>query len=178
MPSKESQRVDEHRRANFDRVSILVDKGGRQLFRVLALREGVSMTEMIRRAVLARAGLRVLPYPDALEKLEGITTQEEARVAIRKLQMHEEADEIKTHIIDSLSAEPAKAEYITYMDHADMCEFDEAARRIDAAMEAADPENDMDLFSPPVAVKLKGREIGIMRRMLANIQLQDIESDK
>lgn len=175
MASKESERVDTHRRENFDRVTILIDKGGRQLLRVLAIREGVSMTEMIRRAVLARAGLRILPYPDALAELGDVTTQEEARRAIRKLQFHEEADEIMAHITDRLSSEPSKADYITYMDHSDMCEFQDAANKINDAIEQVVPD---EVFSERVAVKLKGREIGIMRRMLANIELQDIEPEE
>lgn len=173
MASKESERVGAYRRNNFDRVTILAEKGGRELYRVLALREGISMTEMIRRAVLARAGLNMLPWPDTLAKLKEVKTQEEARRAVRRLQNHEESDEILKHLLDELGTEPPTAEYTTVMDHADIAEFREAVQRINAAIEAEGPED--SVFAKPVTVKLSGREIGIMRRLLSNIEAQDIE---
>ena len=171
MATKESNRVQKQRRENYDRVSVLIEKGGKHLLRVLALREGVSIAEMIRRAVLARGGLRMLPYPASLAKLESVTTQEEARVAVYRMQNDEEASEIIRHVTSALAGEPENAEYTTELTHAEIANFRHAVQRIEAAIEAENPED--SVFAPPVTVKLYGREIGIMRRMLANIERID-----
>lgn len=171
MATNESKRVQKQRRENFDRVSVLIEKGGKHLLRVLALREGVSIAEMIRRAVLARGGLRVLPYPAELEKLESVTTQEEAQRAVYQMQNNETATEVMRHLSEALGGEPAQAEYTTTMTHGDIASFRNAVRRIEAAIEAAGPGD--SVFSPPVEVRLYGLEIGIMRRMLANIERID-----
>lgn len=178
MATKESKRVIRQRKQNYDRFSVLIEKGGNQLLRVLALREGVSIAEMIRRAILARGGLKMLPYPDDLAELEEVTTQQEARRAVYTMQAHEEGNEIMTHLAEAFGGEPPSAEYTTRMDHADIAEFREAVKRINAAIEAESPED--SVFAPPVTVKLKGREIGIMRRMLANIERipQDTDAEK
>lgn len=171
MATNESKRVQKQRRENFDRVSVLIEKGGKHLLRVLALREGVSIAEMIRRAVLARGGLRMLPYPETLAELEHVTTQAEARRAVYQMQNHEEASETIQRVIDGLADEPERAEYTTRLDHADIWNFRDAVRRIESAIEAENPVD--SVFAPPVTVKLYGREIGIMRRMLANIERID-----
>ena len=168
MATKESERVNKHRRQNFDRVSVLIEKGGKHLLRVLALREGVSIAELIRRAVLARGGLRMLPYPAELEKLEQVTTQAEARRAVYALQNQEEGDEIIRRVTEAMAGEPEHAEYTTQLDHADIANFRHAVDRINAAIEAENPED--SVFAPTITVRLNGREIGIMRRMLANIE--------
>lgn len=172
MATKESDRVQKQRRENYDRVSVLIEKGGKHLLRVLALREGVSIAEMIRRAVLARGGLRMLPYPATLEKLETVTTQEEARAAVYRMQNDEEASEIIRQVTSALAGEPENAEYTTTaLSHADIANFKHAVQRIEAAIKAENPED--SVFAPPVTVKLYGREIGILRRMLANIERID-----
>lgn len=89
MATKESKRVIKQRKQNYDRFSVLTEKGGNQILRVLALREGVSIAEMIRRAILARGGLRMLPYPDTLADLEKVTTKEEAEAALVMIQERE-----------------------------------------------------------------------------------------
>lgn len=171
MATKESNRVIKQRKQNYDRFSVLIEKGGNQLLRVLALREGVSIAEMIRRAVLARGGLRILPYPASLAKLESVTTQEEARVAVYRMQNDEEATETIRHVTSALAGEPENAEYTTELTHAEIANFRHAVQRIEAAIEAENPED--SVFAPPITVKLYGREIGILRRMLANIERID-----
>lgn len=168
MATKESKRVIKQRKQNYDRFSVLIEKGGNQLLRVLALREGVSIAEMIRRAILARGGLRMLPYPDTLEELKEITTQQQANSAVYRMQAKEFADETMTHLAEAFGAEPPSAEYTIKMDHGDIYDFRHAVNRINAAIEAEHPED--SVFAPSVTVKLYGREIGIMRRMLANIE--------
>ena len=69
MATDETRRVAKHRRVAFDRISTLIDKGGKYLLHAQAIREGVSVAEMLRRAVVARCGLRMVPYPEDLDKL-------------------------------------------------------------------------------------------------------------
>ena len=160
-------RSNRYRRKNYDRVSVLIEKPGRMLIDVLALREGLPKTELVRRALLARAGLRMLPYPSELaEELAAVKTQEEAAKAIRRLQNHETADEIKQHIINKLSPEGDDAEFTIQMDKADAFDLRHDFEEITEAL-AVVPD---DLFADPVTVKLTGRQIGILRRFLANIE--------
>jgi len=178
MATPETERVNKHRKNNFDRIYLLLEKGGGKLAKALALREGVSVAELCRRALYARGGLRAMPYPDALQAMGEPETKEEARAAIYRLQAAEEATEIVKHIMDGLSAEPAAKRFETVMTSADIAEFQEAVRRITAAIDTAketEPDaqtitDDNQTIKNPVKVKLTGREIGILRRFLANIE--------
>lgn len=168
MPTKESIRVAKHRDEHFDRINFLTEKGTRKFYKILAMRENAHMSKMIRNAVLARAGLQVMPYPNELDQVGDPETPDEARAAIRRFQHHEEADEIKQHIIEELGTEPPAANFTVTMDHADIAELLYSMKKISAAIQAAGapPTN----TSPPVTVKLKGREIGILRRFLSNVE--------
>lgn len=160
-------RSNRYRKNNYDRVSVLIEKPGRLLIDVLALREGLPKTELVRRSLLARAGLRMLPYPDELaEELANVSTQEEAAKAVKRLQAHEMADEIKHHIINKLSPEGDDAEFTIQVDSADAFDLRHDFEEITAAL--ADVPD--DVFADPVTVKLTGRQIGILRRFLANIK--------
>lgn len=99
MATEESKRVAAHRKFNCDRITTLIDKGGRWLLRAQAMREGITLAEMIRRAIYARCGLHRLPAKEDLEELSEVQTQEEADYAIRHLQRKEERDEIIQKIL-------------------------------------------------------------------------------
>lgn len=160
-------RSNRYRKNNYDRVSVLIEKPGRKLIDLLALREGLPKTELVRRALLARAGLRILPFPqDYQDRVGEPTTQAEARKAVKRLQAHEMSDEIKKHIINKLSPEGDNAEFTIQMDSADAFELRHDFQEITDAM--ADVPS--DVFADPVTVKLTGRQIGILRRFLANIE--------
>ena len=167
MPTKKSEWVINQRKRNYDRVSVLIDKGGKYLLHTLAKREGVSVAEITRRAVLARAGLRVLPYPQELEALQHVTTQGEADQAIRRLQNHEESNEIINHIIEELSPEANSKNFSVSVDYADVWELKDAVKKITAAIDQNPPQ---PLDGDRVRVELSGREVGVLRRFLANIQ--------
>lgn len=173
MPTKNSKKVMRQRKEAYDQISFLIDKGGRSLLHCLALREGIGISELIRRAILARGGLRMLPYPDVLKDLETITTEEEAKAAVYRMQAHENGSEIKQDVLDHLAPEPLSAEYKTRMDHSDISEFRYAVQKINAAIEKEKPSD--DVFGDPVWVELNGREIGILRRLLSNIEIQKIQ---
>ena len=166
MANKNSTRIMEQRKANYDRVSIIIDKGGKYLLHALAKREGVGVAEMARRAILARAGLHILPYPDELERLKDIATQEEAAAAINLLQAQEESSEIVQHLIDVLSPEAKNKPVTVQMDRSTIAEMENAMATIGKAMAKVKPD---DVFSDPVQVQLTGYEVGVLRRFLANI---------
>lgn len=166
MAKSITERVDKYRKNGFDRISLLVERGGRQLIRAMAVREGVSMTELLRRAILARAGLRMMPYPEKLDGFDKIETADEAHTAIRKLQMNEESSEIIQSIIDNLSPEGPQKGFTVQMDHSDIFEFEDAMKTIGKAIEAEKQDRQS---GPPVTVHLTGREVGILRRFLSNI---------
>lgn len=167
MANKNSKRIMEQRKANYDRVSIIIDKDGKYLLHTLAKREGVGVAEMARRAILARAGLHILPYPDELERLKDISTQEEAAAAINRLQAREEGSEIIQHLITELSPEADGKTVTVKMDRSEIAEMENAMAVIGKAMAEVKPA---DVFAEPVQVQLTGREVGVLRRFLANIQ--------
>ena len=99
MATEESKRVTTHRKYNCDRINTLIDKGGRWLLRAQAMREGITLAEMIRRAIYARCGLHQLPSKEDLEELSEVRTQAEADYAIKHLQRKEEKEEIYQKVI-------------------------------------------------------------------------------
>lgn len=159
MPTKESRRVDEHRRKNFDQIPVLVEKGGRALLRALAIRENVSVAELIRRAILARAGLKVWPYN--MERLSGIENSLEAKGAVLQLQREEQTDDQMKVVIEQMSSEPNNAKYHMVVN---MAELKAVIARINSSLEHY-PNSDA------VMITLTGKEVGTLRRMLSNMIL-------
>ena len=171
MATKESKRVDEHRRKYFDRISSLIEKGGNFLINVLAIREGVTKAEVIRRSILARAGLRSMPFPDDLNALEEVETKEEAEYAIMHLQRKEEKNEIINKLLQELSPEPDSAKYNMKIDH-------DTRRCLLHLAGYSDPEIVELLktrWGEEQNITASGFDIGHIRRMLANIQHIDAE---
>lgn len=169
MPTKESKRVEEHRRRYFDRISLLIEKGGNALINVLAIREGVTKAEIIRRSILARAGLRSMPYPDKLNELSTINTKEEANSAILRLQMHEESSEILKMLLEKLSPEPDSAKFNMKIDH----DTRRILLRLAGYTDAEVDEMLKTRWGKEENITASGFDIGHLRRALANIQYID-----
>ena len=146
------------RARDYDRVAFTIDKGGSNLIKALAKREGVSLAELIRRAILARAGLRLLPYPDAPEELKDITDSEAARDAIKRLQVAEMGSNIVNHLLSELSAEPPTEKYTVAPTDADRAELLLTLKHIEEAAQAGGD------------IKITGLDVSTMRRFLSNIQ--------
>lgn len=85
MATKESQRVMASRKTR-DQVSFLTVKGGRELLRVLALRDGSTAADLLRYAILLLAGLSEMPSAEDLRSLESVSDEDEASEAISRLQ--------------------------------------------------------------------------------------------
>ena len=165
MATDESNRVARHRKYNCDRITTLIDKGGKHLLRAQAIREGVTVAEMIRRSILARTGLRMLPYPEDLEKLAEVRTAEEAKDAIIHLQNKEEKDEIIHHVLQAISPEPDDAKY-TFSENTV-----QACRRTLLLAAGVSLDDVVEILKKPAEpVILDGLDIGNLRRMLANMK--------
>lgn len=158
MTTKESRRVDKHRKENFDQIPFLVEKGGRALLRALAMREDTNVSEFIRRAILARAGLKVWPYD--MDKLEGIETSIDAREAILNLQQNELTDDQMQTVVEKMSCEPNNSKYVMTISKSDLQHF---VRRMKATLSNS-PDNSED-----TVFVLSGRDVGALRRMLSNM---------
>ena len=156
MPTKTSKRHMEQRARTYDRITTTIDKGGANLVKVLAIKENVSQAEIIRRAILARAGLNLLPWPGPLAELATVKDQRDAVVAIHRLQMHECAEEITEHLLEELAAEPPSKAYMVQAD--DLADAELALAKLTQG-----------------ELKLTGRDVGTLRRLLANIEPQNIE---
>lgn len=175
MANSETERVNTHRRKIFDQINLLVKKGVKDLYRVIALRENIPMTEMIRRSVLARAGLNMVPFTADLKKLEDVTTPEAAMVAIEYLQTAEQLATLKK-LIPKNVIEPAENEYAVIIKKNDEEEFLAIIQKIMAALRDTPQSAVNKLGGTPVI--LKGREVGVLRRFLSNIRPADGLYDK
>lgn len=155
MPTEETKRVAKYRKEYFDRVSVLIDKGGKHLLKALAIREGISIAEVIRRSICARAGLKALPYPDELNKLASIDNKEDADNAIIALQIKQMGDDVTAKTIDSISEIPDKSMFMVQLSG---MEIEELNRFIN--------ESNSQGYDRPIS----GREIFAVRRILSNLK--------
>jgi len=167
MAKKESKRVMEQRKRDYDRISFTIPKEARHLLRVQALREGVSSAEMIRRAILARCGLE--SWPDFsmphYHTLTAAENKEDAERAINGLQLDEYVhhhqnttapDDLYMTIM--LSSQGMKDEYIKAL-----LDLLDALEDIDAPWAAG--------WTPPTQIKITQAALSIVRRLLSNIDV-------
>ena len=89
MATKESKRVMELREKNYEQTNFLAPKGIKTLLRAMGRREKCSAAEVIRRAVLARAGLENIPDENMLAKLDVAYTSADVADAIIDCQIVE-----------------------------------------------------------------------------------------
>lgn len=161
MANKDSIRVMQQREREFDRVSILIKKGGKHLLHAQAKREDVTVAEMMRRAILARAGLKRLPDASELEQLADVETRDEARKALLALQESDSKAQVPNNLLyrdPRYVAIPIsrkqKAEYLTALDELRkmVCDIQETG-------------------SAPVHVKVSQKSLAAVERLLANIEI-------
>lgn len=157
MAKEESKRVMRIRERSYEQVVFLTEKGGRKLYRAIAKRDGMPVSEMIRQAILARAGLSMMPYPADLEKLDEAATAEQARQALADLQKKESVNEIIQRVLHKLANEPPETQYHATITEWDAEPLEDVARRIIAAIE-----------KKQAALQLSGRELAALRRLIAN----------
>lgn len=106
MATKESKRVMELRKKNYDQLSILVPKGYKKLLQAMSIKERCNVSEVVRQAILERAGLKYLPDADGLKQLTKAETPREAARALKYCQDKEFLDnfsETVDEVVDKLS---------------------------------------------------------------------------
>ena len=86
MATEKNRRDMEQRKIHYDQVSFLFPKGGRRLLRALGIKERCTAADVIRRAILARAGLERVPNESELEKLDAAETPKDAAAALKHCQ--------------------------------------------------------------------------------------------
>ena len=86
MATEKNRRDMEQRKVHYDQVSFLIPKGGRRLLRALGIKERCTAADVIRRAILARAGLERIPKESELQKLDAAETPREASDALKYCQ--------------------------------------------------------------------------------------------
>jgi hypothetical protein len=92
MATEKSKRDLEQRKRDYDQISFLIPKGGRRLLRALGIRERCTAADVIRRAVMSRAGLERIPNEKNLEKLDAAESRKEATDALIACQRDEYAN--------------------------------------------------------------------------------------
>lgn len=91
MATEKNRRDMEQRKIHYDQVSFLIPKGGRRLLRAMGVKERCTAADVIRRAVMARAGLERVPNEKNLEKLDAAESRKEATDALIACQRDEYA---------------------------------------------------------------------------------------
>lgn len=172
MAKKESERIISWRRDNVDRISVLVPKGGKQLLRILAQREGIKITEMIRKAILTRAGLNMMPYPEDFKGLEKIpeNDMDAARTAVKVLQDMERTP-IRQKTIQEYGIELPSAEYRLFIDKLDEKIIMDVIHKIVSALRETPKSITGKLGGTPVHIS--GKELVALRRMLSDVTNTD-----
>lgn len=172
MANKNSERVQHHRKENFDRLPILVEKGNRDVIHLMAKREGLSMAEYIRRAILARAGLRAWPYPATLDDMcDGIAdaladdSRQPADKIIKDLQQAERKTEYAQLTAAVIYGEPMDGTFRADLAPRDMADLKSVISLLSNRVKSPSDSEE--------SITLSGYEIGVLRRLLANITLVD-----
>lgn len=167
MPTPESSRVLAHRHKYHDQVPLLVDRGGKEFFKALAALRGLTVSEMIRKAVMHDAGLHYLPFPDDMDLMSGIDEEDTEDILRRLLRIQNKERTQPEEVVSGLSGEDPKDIYVTEVDMQDakellrLCQEMSDDIRRDAAR-ATDP------LAGTVRISLTGRQISAMRRLIAN----------
>lgn len=175
MAKKTSKRVMDVRKRNNDRVSFLIDKEGKYLLHAQAMREGVSVAEMLRRAVLARCGLESMPdfSQPHYQAIVTANSKESAEKAIKGLQLDE-------YVQRHQETKPADDVYMTVM----LSSQTMKEEYINALMDLLDAVNDTAADGSPTKIKpnsadgMSGKEIvSIVQRLISNIMPENVLDD-
>ncbi len=88
MATKQSERTMRSRKKK-DQISFLAPHGCRELLRVLALRDELPYSDVLRNAVLDAACFYHWPSEEEIEHLRDVETKEEAEYAISWIARHQ-----------------------------------------------------------------------------------------
>lgn len=82
MATKESVRAMESRKRCSDTISFVIPKGGRNLIKALATKNGVNMAQLLISLVLNEAFLSEMPTREDLQGIPEVETEQEAESVI------------------------------------------------------------------------------------------------
>lgn len=158
MAKPSSERVMKSRAENLERIALTVHKGERPLLYAQARREGVSVAEMIRRAILARCGLDAMPdtSTDLYKKVIDADTEQKAQTAIRSLQL--------TEYIKPIEERPYDSVYYTLYIAGDRIKDDMQMALLDL-LDAVEESP----IGETERIKLTKRSMSLIKKLLSNI---------
>lgn len=174
MAKKQSQRVMEQRKRDYDTIGFVIPKGGKHLLRAQALREGVTAAETMRRAILARCGLESMPdfSMPHYHSIVTAATKESAERAINGLQLDEYINRHKESTPDDdvymavmLSSQEMKDQYIKSL-----------LDLLDAVEDTPIPSGAE--WTPPTRIRITRKTKTIVQRLLSNIEEMDDNADE
>lgn len=163
MATPETKRVNTHRTKYFDQQPVLLEKGGKGFYKSLANLRGLTVSEMIRRAVLHDAGLNALPYPNDLETVNDLDDRQEISRKLRHLQ---NVERVHPEIYDALADDAFDDHFVVGLDQddtnalLDLCEA--VQKMIHAQKELPDP------MAGTRNIIMSGEQIALLRRIIAN----------
>jgi len=174
MATDRSERVMQQRKRDYDQISFVISKGGKYLARAQALRESVTVAEMIRRAILARCGLESMPDFKMPHYSNIVTAEnkESADKAIAGLQLDEY---VKNHQRKA----PNDDVYMTVM----LSSLEMKNEYIQALLDLLDAIEDTEApgaagWTPPAHIKIKKNSLAAVARLLSNVEPEPDDFDE
>lgn len=167
MATEKNRRDMEQRKIHYDQVSFLIPKGGRRLLRALGVKERCTAADVIRRAILARAGLEKIPDKNMLDKLDAAETPREAADALIDCQT---VEYVKGELIRQ--GRPTETDSTTVVMLSSKWYKDESTAALLALQKGVQEQN---TTKKPRPIELTRREHEILCRLLANTIVVDDE---
>ena len=165
MATEKNRRDMEQRKIHYDQVSFLFPKGGRRLLRAMGIKERCTAADIIRRAVLARAGLEKLPDKNMLDKLDKAETPREAADALIDCQI---VEYVKGELLPQWR--PTEIDDTTVVMVSSKWYKDESMAALQTLQKGVQEQNTM---KKPRPIELTRREHDILCRLLANTVIID-----
>lgn len=165
MATRESKRVVALRKKNYDQVSFLIPKGGRRLLRAMGIKERCTAADVIRRAILARAGLESVPEEINLAKLDAAETNREAADALIDCQTAEYVTrELKRQ------GRPVPPDDVPVVMLSSKWYKDESTAALLAVHKAVQEQSAM---KKPRPIEISRRDYNALQRLFSNLVVRD-----
>lgn len=169
MATEKNRRDMEQRKIHYDQISFLFPKGGRRLLRVMGIKERCTAADVIRRAILSRAGLEKVPDDNMLAKMDKAETPSEAADSLFDCQTVEYVKhELKQQ------GRPAAPDDVPIIMLSSKWYKDESIAALQALQKGIMEQN---ATKKPRPVELTRREFDILCRLLANTVIIDDENN-
>lgn len=165
MATMESKRVMQLREKNYKQVNFLAPHGTRSLLRGLARKEKCTSSDVIRRAILARAGLEEMPDDVNLAKLNATETSREAADALIDCQT---VEYVKRELKQNGKPLPAQGTSVVML--SSKWYKTESLEALQAVRQAVENQS---VTQKPRPIAIKKRDYNALFRLLANTVIVD-----